>query len=57
MNTPGQEHGNWAWRFRAAALTDALGQRLRELTELYGRSPAPARRDDAEDAAQPASAP
>src|SRR5215210_578956 len=37
MNTPGQEWGNWTWRFRAAALTDALGQRLRELTELYGR--------------------
>ena len=38
MNTPAQPEGNWAWRFRADALTDALRQRVRETTVLYGRS-------------------
>src|SRR5262245_7630009 len=39
MNTPGRAEGNWAWRYRQGALTEALGQRLREMTEIYGRLP------------------
>jgi 4-alpha-glucanotransferase len=39
MNTPGRPEGNWAWRCRPGALTEALGGRLRETTEIYGRTP------------------
>jgi len=40
MNTPGTsgDH-NWRWRFRTGALTPDVGERLREMTELYGRLP------------------
>ncbi len=38
MNLPNSTEGNWSWRFESGALTDELAQRLRELTELYGRS-------------------
>ena len=37
MNLPASQKGNWQWRFRAGALTRKLGDRLGELTELYGR--------------------
>jgi 4-alpha-glucanotransferase len=37
MNLPASEQGNWQWRFRAGALTHAISDRLRKLTELYGR--------------------
>ena len=39
MNTPGRAEGNWAWRCRGGALTPALGRRLHEITEIYGRLP------------------
>jgi 4-alpha-glucanotransferase len=39
MNHPGTAEGNWAWRYSADLLTDELAGRLRELTELYGRTP------------------
>ena len=39
MNIPASAEGNWAWRFREGALTDALRDRLREMTETYGRLP------------------
>ncbi|QXD14615.1 4-alpha-glucanotransferase [Rhodocaloribacter litoris] len=38
MNTPGQEQGNWTWRFTPEQLTRPIADRLRLLTELYGRS-------------------
>ena len=38
MNRPGQETGNWAWRFDAGALTGATAARLAELTRTYGRA-------------------
>lgn len=37
MNTPGVNGGNWRWRFTADMLTDAVRDRLRELTDIYGR--------------------
>lgn len=37
MNTPGVTAGNWRWQYDAAALDDALAQRLRALLGLYGR--------------------
>jgi 4-alpha-glucanotransferase len=37
MNLPASERGNWQWRFRAGSLTKRISDRLRELTELYGR--------------------
>lgn len=38
MNLPASGEGNWTWRFDARALTDELSRRLKELTELYGRT-------------------
>jgi 4-alpha-glucanotransferase len=37
MNLPGSTSGNWAWRYGPNDLTEAVGERLRSLTELYGR--------------------
>jgi 4-alpha-glucanotransferase len=37
MNLPASQTGNWAWRFRAELLTDAVANRLKQLTILYGR--------------------
>ncbi|MCO5187526.1 MAG: 4-alpha-glucanotransferase [Anaerolineae bacterium] len=37
MNFPGKLGGNWQWRFTADMLTEQIGWRLRELSELYGR--------------------
>jgi 4-alpha-glucanotransferase len=39
MNYPGKAKGNWEWRFPADMLTDDISDRLRDLTELYGRIP------------------
>lgn len=39
MNLPGSTEGNWAWRYPADALTDDVRDRLKEITELYGRGP------------------
>jgi len=38
MNLPNSTSGNWAWRFTVGELKESVGRRLRELTELYGRS-------------------
>jgi 4-alpha-glucanotransferase len=37
MNLPGRASGNWGWRFQADMLTDGVLDRLRGLTEIYGR--------------------
>lgn len=39
MNVPARESGNWGWRYRAESLTEAISNRLAELTEVYGRKP------------------
>lgn len=39
MNLPASTNGNWAWRYEAPELTDTLSNRLRKLTETYGRLP------------------
>ena len=38
INTPGIPGGNWRWRVRAEALTDALSAEIAEMTTLYGRA-------------------
>lgn len=38
MNLPNSTAGNWAWRVLPGALTEEIGSRLKQLTELYGRS-------------------
>ncbi|MFU8796568.1 MAG: 4-alpha-glucanotransferase [Dehalococcoidia bacterium] len=38
MNLPGTARGNWRWRFTFDMLTDAVRDRLRELTVIYGRA-------------------
>jgi 4-alpha-glucanotransferase len=40
MNAPGTE-GGWRWQLEAGALTPALAQRLRSVTELTGRASRP----------------
>lgn len=37
MNLPNSTSGNWIWRCEPGALDEALAQRLKKLTELYGR--------------------
>ena len=39
MNLPNSTEGNWSWRFRADALTEAHIDRLRDMTATYGRIP------------------
>ncbi|HVP22140.1 MAG TPA: 4-alpha-glucanotransferase [Anaerolineaceae bacterium] len=38
MNTPGRSSGNWGWRFLQDMLTAAACDRLKALTEIYGRT-------------------
>ncbi|TPX69423.1 4-alpha-glucanotransferase [Spizellomyces sp. 'palustris'] len=37
MNLPATAEGNWKWRADNGQLTEEIAQRLRELTQLYGR--------------------
>ena len=37
MNTPSTLGKNWKWRMKPGALTHALAEKLREITDLYGR--------------------
>lgn len=37
MNTPSTIHGNWAWRMKKEDLSEELGEKIADLTELYGR--------------------
>jgi 4-alpha-glucanotransferase len=39
MNYPGHDGGNWNWRFERETMTDAVWDRLAELTALYSREP------------------
>jgi 4-alpha-glucanotransferase len=38
MNLPGRPAGNWRWRYAPDQLTEAVQERLRDLTEIYGRA-------------------
>lgn len=37
MNTPGRATGNWSWRFSQDMLSTSISDRLKSLTEIYGR--------------------
>ncbi|MEL6199856.1 MAG: 4-alpha-glucanotransferase, partial [Pseudomonadota bacterium] len=39
FNTPGTTQGNWLWRLRAPAFTDALCQQIRDDVQASGRLP------------------
>ncbi|MCC5637908.1 4-alpha-glucanotransferase [Nostoc sp. CHAB 5844] len=39
MNFPSVAEGNWEWRYHSEALTKELSDRLKILTQLYGRAP------------------
>lgn len=39
MNMPGTSEGNWEWRLTPGALNSRVAERLRILTETYGRNP------------------
>jgi 4-alpha-glucanotransferase len=38
MNTPSLTEGNWKWRLLPGQITPELSDRLRNLTEIYGRA-------------------
>jgi 4-alpha-glucanotransferase len=38
MNRPGSKEGNWLWRLREVDLNPAVAARLKEITEIYGRT-------------------
>lgn len=38
MNTPGTTSNNWQWRYTQDMLSDAIANRLREISVLYGRT-------------------
>ena len=38
MNTPSKPAGNWEWRLSWDQITEELKHRLRDLTDLFGRS-------------------
>ena len=38
MNLPASESGNWHWRMTTGSITDEIMLRLKELTEIYGRT-------------------
>jgi len=40
MNLPASTSGNWAWQCRKNDFSEAIAQRLAELTEIYGRNAA-----------------
>ncbi len=37
MNLPNSTEGNWSWRFKKDALTEHHSERLRDMTDTYGR--------------------
>ena len=37
MNRPAHKEGNWRWRIREGQMSADLRNRLRDLTEVYGR--------------------
>lgn len=39
MNFPGKAEGNWLWRYRPDVLTWEIRERLKTLTQTYGRAP------------------
>ena len=39
MNYPSTPEGNWAWRYWEGALTEELSDRLKTMTQTFGRSP------------------
>jgi 4-alpha-glucanotransferase len=41
MNLPNSTSGNWNWRYKAGAFNDELGERLKKLTQIYGREQNP----------------
>jgi 4-alpha-glucanotransferase len=41
MNYPGRPDGNWSWRVLREQLTDGAADRLRDLSQRYGRLPPP----------------
>jgi 4-alpha-glucanotransferase len=49
MNVPASEEGNWNWRMPEGALTPELGERLNEMTWVYGRAPGQDRPPESED--------
>ncbi|MBD2005167.1 MULTISPECIES: 4-alpha-glucanotransferase [Cyanophyceae] len=39
MNFPSKAEGNWGWQYRSEAVNNEVSDRLKSLTELFGRAP------------------
>jgi 4-alpha-glucanotransferase len=37
MNLPASKSGNWYWRCKDSDFSHEIGEKLRDLTEIYGR--------------------
>jgi 4-alpha-glucanotransferase len=37
MNLPGSTDGNWYWQCKHGNFSDEIAERLKDLTEIYGR--------------------
>lgn len=44
MNFPGTTGGNWCWRMKQDALTKTLSEKIRKISDLYGRANNPQER-------------
>ncbi len=49
MNTPGVAAGNWQWRYQDHMLNDHFGNKLKYVTDLYGRGPSSNTEDSEEE--------
>ena len=49
MNYPGRPGGNWQWRYKEEMLSAKISERLRDLTELFGRVPSEPEEKSGED--------
>jgi 4-alpha-glucanotransferase len=38
MNRPGTINGNWEWRLSSRNLTPSIAEKLKSMTQLYGRN-------------------
>ena len=47
INTPSTLGGNWTWRMKKGAFTKELAAQIREMSELYGRTPQKAKAESA----------
>ena len=48
MNTPSTLGGNWTWRVSEKVFTEKLAEKIRHMTEIYGRLAEPVKKEEKE---------